>query len=183
MNLFNAEDKLTKYDSIDAIIDDYFGIRLDYYNDRKMNLIENLEKELLVMSNKVRYIQEVLSGTIDLRKKKKQEITNLLQGKKYDIMDEDDEYKYLVRMPMDSVSEENVEKLLSEHRSKTAELICIKNTTIQQMWLKELDILENEYKEYQKERALAQQGDVKTTKKKPAVKKTGKKSVNLVLEE
>jgi DNA topoisomerase-2 len=183
MNLFNAEDKLTKYDSIDAIIDDYFGIRFDYYNDRKMNLIENLEKELLVMSNKVRYIQEVLSGTIDLRKKKKQEITNLLQGKKYDIMDEDDEYKYLVRMPMDSVSEENVEKLLSEHRSKTAELICIKNTTIQQMWLKELDILENEYKEYQKERALAQQGDVKTTKKKPAVKKTGKKSVNLVLEE
>jgi len=183
MNLFNAEDKLTKYDSIDSIIDDYFGIRLDYYNARKMNMIENLEKELLVMSNKVKYIQEVLTGTIDLRKKKKQEITNLLKGKKYDIMDEDEEYKYLVRMPMDSVSEENVEKLLSEHRSKSAELICIKNTTIQQMWLKELDILENEYKEYQKERALAQQGDVKTTKKKTVAKKTGKKNVNLVFEE
>jgi DNA topoisomerase-2 len=183
MNLFNAEDKLTKYDSIDSIIDDYFGIRLDYYNDRKMNLIENLEKELLIMSNKVRYIQEVLAGTIDLRKKKKQEITNLLKGKKYDMMDEDDEYKYLVRMPMDSVSEENVEKLVAEHSSKSAELVRIKNTTIQQMWLKELDILENEYKEYQKERALAQQGDVKTTKKKTVVKKTGKKNVNLVFEE
>jgi DNA topoisomerase-2 len=183
MNLFNAEDKLTKYDSIDSIIDDYFGIRLDYYNDRKMNLIENLEKELLIMSNKVRYIQEVLAGTIDLRKKKKQEITNLLKGKKYDMMEEDDEYKYLVRMPMDSVSEENVEKLVAEHSSKSAELVRIKNTTIQQMWLKELDILENEYKEYQKERALAQQGDVKTTKKKTVVKKTGKKNVNLVFEE
>jgi hypothetical protein len=51
------------------------------------------------------------------------------------------------------------------------------------MWLKELDILENEYKEYQKERALAQQGDVKTTKKKPVAKKTVKKNVNLVFEE
>jgi DNA topoisomerase-2 len=183
MNLFNAEDKLTKYESVDAIIDDYFGIRLDYYNDRKMNLIENLEKELLIMTNKVRYIQEVLAGTIDLRKKKKQEITNLLKGKKYDMMDEDDEYKYLIRMPMDSVSEENVEKLVAEHSSKSAELICIKNTTIQQMWLKELDILENEYKEYQKERALAQQGDVKTTKKKAVAKKTGKKNINLVFEE
>jgi DNA topoisomerase-2 len=183
MNLFNAEDKLTKYDSVDSIIDDYFGIRLDYYNDRKMNLIENLEKELLIMSNKVRYIQEVLAGTIDLRKKKKQEITNLLKEKKYDIMDDDDEYKYLVKMPMDSVSEENVEKLVSEHSSKSAELVRIKNTTIQQMWLKELDILENEYKEYQKERALAQQGDVKTTKKKTVSKKTGKKNVNLVFEE
>ena len=186
MNLFNAEDKLTKYDSVEEIIDDYFGIRLGYYNDRKMNLIENLEKELLIMSNKVRYIQEVLVGTIDLRKKKKQEITNLLQGKKYDMMDEDDEYKYLVRMPMDSVSEENVEKLVAEHRSKSAELERIKNTTIEQMWLLELDILENEYKEYQKERALAQQGDVKTTKKKTVTKvtkKVVKKNVNMVIEE
>ena len=186
MNLFNAEDKLTKYDSVEAIIDDYFGIRLDYYNDRKMNLIENLEKELLIMSNKVRYIQEVLSGTIDLRKKKKQEITNLLQSKKYDIMDEDDEYKYLVRMPMDSVSEENVDKLVAEHRTKSVELERIKNTTIQQMWLSELDILENEYKEYQKERALAQQGDVKTTKKKTVTKvtkKVVKKTTNMVIEE
>ena len=186
MNLFNAEDKLTKYDSVEAIIDDYFGIRLGYYNDRKMNLIENLEKELLIMSNKVRYIQEVLAGTIDLRKKKKQEITNLLQSKKYDIMDEDDEYKYLVRMPMDSVSEENVDKLVAEHRTKSAELERIKNTTIQQMWLTELDILENEYKEYQKERALAQQGDVKTTKKKTVTKvtkKVVKKTTNMVIEE
>ena len=45
------------------------------------------------------------------------------------------------------------------------------------------DILENEYKEYQKERALAQQGDVKTIKKKTVAKKTGKKNVNLVFEE
>ena len=186
MNLFNAEDKLKKYDSVEEIIDDYFGIRLGYYNDRKMNLIENLEKELLIMSNKVRYIQEVLAGTIDLRKKKKQEITNLLQSKKYDIMDEDDEYKYLVRMPMDSVSEENVDKLVAEHRTKSAELERIKNTTIQQMWLTELDILENEYKEYQKERALAQQGDVKTTKKKTVTKvtkKVVKKTTNMVIEE
>jgi DNA topoisomerase-2 len=164
MNLFNAEDKLTKYDSVEEIIDDYFGIRLNYYNDRKMNLIENLEKELLIMSNKVRYIQEVLSDTIDLRKKKKQEITNLLQSKKYDVMDEDDEYKYLVRMPMDSVSEENVEKLVSEHKTKSAELERIKNTSIQQMWLTELDILENEYKEYQKEREISQMGDIKIPK-------------------
>jgi len=186
MNLFNAEDKLTKYDSVEEIIDDYFGIRLNYYNDRKMNLIENLEKELLIMSNKVRYIQEVLSDTIDLRKKKKQEITNLLQSKKYDVMDEDDEYKYLVRMPMDSVSEENVEKLVSEHKTKSAELERIKNTSIQQMWLTELDILENEYKEYQKERALAQQGDVKTTKKKSVIKvtkKVVKKNINMIIEE
>lgn len=55
-------------------------------------------------------------------------------------------------MPMDSVSEENVEKLLKEHKDKEVELNIIKATTIQQMWLSELDILENEYQSYQKER-------------------------------
>ncbi len=174
MNLFNAEDKLKKYDSVEEIIEDYYGIRLGYYNDRKINMIENLEKELLILSNKVRYIQEVLSDTIDLRKKKKQEIINLLQSKNYATIDEDNEYKYLVRMPMDSVSEENVEKLMTEHNNKSAELVRIKNTTIEQMWLLELDILENEYKEYQKEREISQMGDIKIPKKKAVAKGTKK---------
>ena len=185
MNLFNAEDKLKKYDSIEEIIEDYYGIRLGYYNDRKMNMIENLEKELVILSNKVKYIQEVLSDTIDLRKKKKHEIINLLQSKNYAIIDEDNEYKYLVRMPMDSVSEENVEKLITEHNNKSTELISIKNTTIEQMWLLELDILENEYKEYQKEREISQMGDIKIPKKKTvgkSVKKIVKKNASITIE-
>ena len=186
MNLFNSEDKLKKYDTVDEIIDDYYEIRLEYYDNRKENLIENLERELLVLSNKARYIQEVLDGTIDLRKKKKQDISNMLSEKDYDVIDDDDEFKYLVRMPMDAVSEENVEKLLKEHQQKEVELDRIKVTTIEQMWLKELATVEEEYKLYQEERAVAQQGDVKKKKVSSvnkSVKKTVKKSVKVVLEE
>ena len=170
MNLFNAEDKLRKYDTVEEIIDDYYDIRLEYYEDRKDNLIDILEKQLLILSNKAKYIQELINGTIDLRKKKKQEIIDLLNDKEYDVIDEDEEFKYLVRMPMDSVSEENVEKLLKEHKIKEAELITVKATTIQQMWLKELEILENEYVLYQRERELSQRGN---TKKKSVTKVAG----------
>jgi DNA topoisomerase II len=170
MNLFNSEDKLRKYDTVEEIIDDYYDIRLEYYEDRKDNLIDILEKQLLILSNKAKYIQELLNGTIDLRKKKKQEIIDLLNSKDYDVIDEDEEFKYLVRMPMDSVSEENVEKLLKEHESKEVELNIIKETTIQQMWLSELDILENEYQAYQKEREQSQVG---ITKKKAVTKVAG----------
>jgi hypothetical protein len=100
-------------------------------------------------------------------------------------MDEDNEYKYLVKMPMDSVSEENVEKLMTEHNNKSAELVRIKNTTIEQMWLLELDILENEYKEYQKEREISQMGDIKIPKKKTitkGAKKIVKKSTSITIE-
>lgn len=173
MNLFNYEDKLKKYDSVEEIIDDYYEIRLEYYEDRKEYMIDALEKEIMILYNKVRYIKEMLDETIDLRKKKKQEIIDMLQSKKYDTIDDDEEFKYLVKMPMDTVSEENVEKLLKEYKEKEDELERIKSTTIQQMWLSELEILENEYKEYQKEREQSQIGEVKMSKKKTITKVDG----------
>ena len=188
MNLFTSEDKLKKYESVEEIVDDYFDIRLEYYEDRKDNMIEALERDLLILSNKAKYIQELLNGTIDLRKKKKQEIIDMLQDKEYDTIDKDEEFKYLVKMPMDSVSEENVEKLLKEHHAKQDELVRIKATTIQQMWLSELEILEHEYQEYQKEREQSQIGDTKVSKKKNVIKVTGgakkvvKKASNIQLE-
>jgi len=189
MHLFDAEDKLKKYDSVEEIIDDYFVTRLKLYSERKAYLIATLERELVVLSNKARYIQELLDGTIDLRKKKKVEIVNMLQEKGYDIIDEDDDYKYLVKMPMDSVSEENVEKLNREHKDKSDELQRIKETTEQQMWLSELEHLEKEYGRFRAER-LGSSGEKKKASSK-IVAKTGSvkkivkkdKSVDLVLEE
>jgi DNA topoisomerase II len=148
MNLFNGDDKLTKYENVEEIIDDYYSIRLDYYDDRKEYLIDTLEKDLLVLHNKSRYIQELLNDTIDLRKKKKVEIIDMLDDLNYDVIDDDKEYKYLIKMPMDSVCEENVNKLNNEYMKKQEELENIKNTTIQQMWLNELEMLKNEYNNY-----------------------------------
>jgi len=152
MHLFDSADKLKKYDTVEEIIDDYFVTRLQLYIKRKEFMIEALEKKLVVLSNKARYIQELLDDTIDLRKKKKAEIVDMLLGKGYNIIDEDGEFKYLVRMPMDSVSEENVEKLNREHKDKSDELQRIKETTAQQMWLAELENLEQEYGRFRTER-------------------------------
>ena len=170
MNLFNSEDKLKKYGSVSEIIDDFFNVRLEYYGMRKAHLIDVLERELIVLSNKAKYIQEVLNGTVDLRKKKKDEIIKMLETKGYhkiinenNVVDED--YKYLVRMPMDSVSEENVEKLLNEYDRKQKELAEIKATSCQQMWLRELDALEQEYVNYRTDRDIAINGLVIGSKK------------------
>jgi DNA topoisomerase-2 len=167
MHLFDAEDKLKKYDRVEEIIDDYFVTRLQMYGTRKDYLIAALEKELVILSNKARYIQELLNDTIDLRKKKKAEIVEMLLGKSYDRIDDDLEFQYLVKMPMDSVSEENVDKLNREHKDKSDELQRIKETSVQQMWLSELENLEQEYGKYRAERN--QSGDDK--------KKTGAKIV------
>ena len=105
-----------------------------------------------------------------MRKKKREEVNDMLQSKDYDKIDDDSDYKYLVRMPMDSVTEENVEKLLKEKGNKEMELERVKTTTIQQMWLGELEQLKELYIDYKDNRARLMAGEDK--KKKTIVKKT-----------
>ena len=132
-------------------------------------MIRALEKELLLLSNRAKYIKENLDGTIDLRKKTKEVVTEMLTNKSYDIMDNDADYKYLTKMTMDSVTEENVQKLFGERENKSAELNIIKSTTINQMWTRELDNLRVEYLEYKEQRQRLMDGG--EAKKKVIVKK------------
>ena len=154
MHLFDAHDKLKKYDTVQDIMDDYYVTRLELYQTRKDYLINALEKEVAVLSNKARYIQEVLADTVDLRKKTKEQVMQMLTSKGYDPDSEDapGEFKYLTRMPMDSVTQENVQKLLSEKENKEKTLTKTKATTTAQMWLQELDVLSKEYVGYVEDR-------------------------------
>jgi DNA topoisomerase-2 len=142
MHAFDAKDKLRKFEKVEEIIDLYFETRLDLYNERKKHLIISLQGELKLLSNKAKYIQANLDGTIDLRKKTKEQVLQLLSG--FDKMNDDDDYKYLTKMTMDSVTEENVTRLFNEHKQKSDELDIIQKRTIQEMWLSELEDLQKE---------------------------------------
>ena len=178
MHLFDAKDTLQKYNKVSEIIDAYYEVRLDLYGVRKAYMIAALEKELVLLSNKAKYIQETLDGTIDLRKKKKEFIVEMLVTKGYDKLKDDDEYRYLVKMPMDSVTEENVTKLLKERGDKMTELEVIKTTSVNQMWKSELVQLKEQYLDYKDARARLMAGEDKKKKvvSKNFVKKTIKKA-------
>ena len=191
MHLFDAEDKLKKYENVETIIDDYYETRLKLYQTRKDYMIKALEKELLLLSNKSKYITEILEGTIDLRKKTSEQVSTMLKEKGYHMIDKDNsecgDFKYLTRMPMDSVTEENVDKLNKEYESKLSELTNVKNTTIYQMWTNELELLKEQYLEYKENRerlmsgldGLGQSGSSKSKKK--VVSKGPLKSKNTLL--
>jgi DNA topoisomerase-2 len=176
MRLFDAKDKLKKYETVEAIIDDYFVTRYEMYQTRKDFMIDALTKELVLLSNKARYIKENLDGTIDLRKKSKAQVSEMLKSKGYNIIDEDEEYKYLVKLPMDSVTEENVQKIFKEQENKSVELETVKNTSANQMWSGELMNLKKEYTVYLEERKRMMMGEdedeIKISKKKVVVKST-----------
>lgn len=146
MHLFDHEEKLSKYNTEEEIIEKYIPIRLEYYARRKEHIIKTLKEELMLLSNKAKYIKEVLSGSIELRNKKKNEIQSMLETKGYDKVDSDNEFKYLLKMSMDSVSKENVDKLLKDTENKKKELDRVMNQTIECMWQEELKELESQLK-------------------------------------
>ena len=147
MHLFNEKEQLRKYTDVYEIIDDYYDIRYDYYAQRKAYIIVKLNNELKTLSAKARFIQYNLDNTIDLRKKSKEEIFAILSNFQFDLSENND-YNYLIKMPMDSVSKENVEKLMKEYEQKKCELETIKATSLEKMWLKELDELKIVYNEF-----------------------------------
>ena len=152
MHLFDANDKLKKYANVAEIIDDYYVKRIVLYQTRKDYMIDMLMRELVLLSNKTRYIRENLEGTIDLRRKTKDIVNKMLSDKQYDIINEDCDYKYLTELPMNSVTEEKVAQLEKQHNDKQIELDNLRATPIEKMWFNELDILEIEYNKYREER-------------------------------
>ena len=113
MNLFNSDQQLNKYTTVYDIINDYYDIRYKLFIKRKKHQIDMLKKDMVKLSNKARFIQEqcVEPPTLVLRKKKKIDVISMLTRKNYDVIDGDAEYKYLRNMSIDSVEEENLNRL------------------------------------------------------------------------
>ena len=189
MHLFDKDERLKKYDTPETIILEYYSIRLEYYNKRKIYLIDKLSKELDLLSNKARYIKCLLDDTIDLRRKSKKDIYTLLNDMKFsknnnndkndnnnnnnNNNDDDDienkqlnSFNYLIKMPMDSVSIENVDKIMNDHDNKSKELDTIKSKKIENMWLDELKTLKQSYNEFLDESNMNNQKNQKNQKSK-----------------
>lgn len=176
MNLFNNKQQLNKYITIYQIIDDYFKVRLDLYIKRKEHQIKILKKEMVKLSNKANFIQEqcVEPPTLILRKKKKAEVIQMLKDKNYDTIDGDNEYKYLRTMSIDSVEEENLQKLLKECGKKKTDLENLKKRNIENIWLDELGELSEKYATYRNDRIRRAAG-IGESKKLKKIKKKKKK--------
>jgi DNA topoisomerase-2 len=173
MHMFNADCKLHKYASVEEIIDDFYTIRLATYQKRKEYLIQELRRRLVKLSNRAKYILETLDGKIDLRRKTATQVSELMEGQGFERIEGD--FKYLIKMPMDSVTNENVEHILKEKADTETELTTLLATTLETIWLKELVELETSYDKYKLQREQIQRGETTSQKVKIVKKKILKK--------
>ena len=172
--MFDENQRLRKYNTIYDIIDNFVTVRQTYYVKRKESQLEKLQRIVTLLTNKVRFIQLQCDDVIDMRPKKKDAVVEMLNEHEYDVIDNDLEFKYLRTMPIDSVIEENVTKLLKERDEKKKEYDMLFSTSVKDIWLSELDMLSIQYDKYRFDRNVRQTG-AKVKKVKTAVKKSKKK--------
>ena len=139
MHLFDPKGRLRKYDLVTDICEEFLVTRIHFYQIRKTFLIDVLKKRLLKMVNKANFIMQILHDQLDLRGKNNDQVIQILEEEKYDRIDGD--YKYLIKMPMDSVTEESIESIMSERQELEDELKLLSDLTPQRMWYSELETL------------------------------------------
>ncbi|ETP14983.1 hypothetical protein F441_10096 [Phytophthora nicotianae CJ01A1] len=64
MHAFNADGQLVKYETSEDVLRDFYGVRRELYSKRKQHLEQRQTKEVLRLSNRIRFIQEVSSGSL-----------------------------------------------------------------------------------------------------------------------
>jgi DNA topoisomerase-2 len=159
---YNSDCKLQKYDSADEILDDYYEARLKTYSDRKEYQITELTKEYNMISAKAYFIMEVRRNAIDL-KTDDIVLCNVLETyektlpKLNDKSDSDclAEWKYLLNMPVRSLTDKKRSELLKQRDDIEIKLKELRSSSPEQLWLADLKIFEDTYMSFIEERTIA----------------------------
>ncbi|TPP40402.1 DNA gyrase/topoisomerase IV, subunit A family protein [Leishmania donovani] len=80
---FNKEGQITKYSDAESVLKEFYLVRLDYYAKRKQYLLGELRRLTSKLENMVRFVREVVEGTLVVTKRKKKELLEDLQRRMY----------------------------------------------------------------------------------------------------
>lgn len=139
MVLFNKNNKLKKYKTVDEIIDDFCKVRIEYYIKRKAYQIQAIEKDLCYLGNKERFIQEIVDETLIILNKKESTIITTLKDHGYDEDPVSGGYDYLLRMQIRTFTVDKIKQLRDDIMSLKKKLKNLKAIKPEQIWLNELD--------------------------------------------
>ena len=130
----NGELKI--FDKAEDIVKHFVGVRLEWYQTRKDYLINKTEKQLALVTNKARFIKDIIDSKLKINNVPKDKIIAYLKTNNYDTVH--GSYDYLLSMAIHSLTKERYEKLLQEKEGCIIALKVLKATDPKEMYLTDL---------------------------------------------
>jgi DNA topoisomerase-2 len=144
MHLFNAEGKIQKYDNQYQIIDEFFEIRMQHYSKRKIFQLNKLKHDIMIYSNRIKFLKAVMDNTIVINKRSKDVVEKDLIDNKFNMID--DSYNYLLNMSISSFTKEKLQELKEDYDKYKEKYKKLESTTESEMWLADLMELKTKIK-------------------------------------
>jgi DNA topoisomerase-2 len=152
MVMFNEDNQLCKYDTVDMILDNFCKVRYNYYTKRKIYQMNSLKEELDFLGNKERFIQEVIDEELIIMNEKEQDIIKELKLRGYDEdpkkNNDEGGYDYLLRLQLRTFTKDKVKQLKSDIASLKKKLKQVTSTTEKNMWLNDLTEFQIAYEKW-----------------------------------
>jgi DNA topoisomerase-2 len=208
MTLRDRNGMLAVYSTINDILQEFYDIRLEFYEKRHKMLLKDYKAEFELVNIKAKFVKEVIEGTIiifDSSKKKsytEEEVSAQLEKLGYPKMldkelvnvedlepDSKANYDYLVGMRLSSLTKKKVDELLAELKSLKDKYNTLKGKNAKTLWEEDLETFEVQYAKDMKEFEDALQEEFEwgssniaaTTKVKRAGKKTTPKDDEVIV--
>ena len=131
--------KLRLFSSINEIFEYFVDFRLSFYEKRKSKIIYKIERDLIILKNRIKFLSMIIDGKFKVNNVAKSDIIKKLESNKFELVD--DSYDYLLKMPIYSLTKEMYDKLKNELDLKIEELESMKSTDSRKMYINDLDEL------------------------------------------
>ena len=131
--------RLKTFETAEDIIPYFCEFRLTWYEKRKKYIIGKLEQELLVLTNKARFIKSIIDKKLKVNNAPKADVVKWLDNNKFDKVNEN--YDYLTNMAIYNLTKEKYEELLKQRDTKKKELETAKAAVPKEMYLDDLKSL------------------------------------------
>ncbi|KAF8213785.1 DNA topoisomerase [Mycena galopus ATCC 62051] len=164
MICFDFDGKIKKYNSPEEIMEDFYPVRLAFYQKRKDHLASELQNAFEKLTNQARFVKMIVERELVVSNRKRADIVVDLKKHKFrpfpkiskakeageneDALeqdaDEDDtsnasDYDYLLGMAISSLTKEKIERLLQNASDKEQELLALLQISPKEMWHTDLD--------------------------------------------
>jgi len=146
MYLFNSKCQIQKYNTPNEIIKYFYEHRLEFFEKRKEKILEELQNEIDIKENKIRFITEYISRKVIVYELTKQQLEEYFEKENY--LKIDGNFGYLMNIPVYKLTKDEMMKLNKELESLKEQYELIKNKTIQQIWMEDIEEFENKFSKY-----------------------------------
>jgi len=136
--------KLKIFENTSEIIEYFVAFRLTYYHKRKAFMLDKMNQDLKLLSNRGRFIKAILDEKLKINNVSKPLIIKGIEEMSLEQID--GSYDYLLRMPIYSLTKELFEKLKEDFTTKKAEIKKLEETDPKDMYLDDLNDLKKKFK-------------------------------------